>query len=472
MLKHLLVICTLLICAAETNAEDRRPNLIVIMVDDMGYRDASCYGCIDFTTPNIDALAESGVRMTEGYVSHPYCSPSRAGLMSGRYQQRFGHEHNPPYLEDNNEIGIDKATRLLPDILKEQGYATGLVGKWHLGAGKPFRPAVRGFTEFYGFLGGGHHYFKVDPEGKGYNSPLWRDHAPVADKPTYLTDDLTKEAEAFIDRHKNKPFCLLLMYNAPHSPDHVTDEYMAMVRDIKHPARRRYAALIKGVDMGVGRVRKKLAEKDLTANTIVVFLSDNGGRRGPSDNRPLRGNKGWLHEGGIRVPFIISWQNKLPAGKTYDKPIMSLDLLPTLMAQAKIAVPDGVDGINLMPYLSGQEKGTPHETLYWRVSGGDGYAIRHGDWKLVHDVGMPKAMLYNLATDPGEDKDLSATHPEQFKALSKRYKDWSGRLEKPRWVEGHTGNTTFERNEAKKRGTRQFPMPWALTDEEEASHAD
>ena len=211
MLKHLLVICTLLICAAETNAEDRRPNLIVIMVDDMGYRDASCYGCIDFTTPNIDALAESGVRMTEGYVSHPYCSPSRAGLMSGRYQQRFGHEHNPPYLEDNNEIGIDKATRLLPDILKEQGYATGLVGKWHLGAGKPFRPAVRGFTEFYGFLGGGHHYFKVDPEGKGYNSPLWRDHAPVADKPTYLTDDLTKEAEAFIDRHKNKPFCLLLM---------------------------------------------------------------------------------------------------------------------------------------------------------------------------------------------------------------------------------------------------------------------
>ena len=463
-LRTILIAVT--VCMAfQASAKQDQPNLIVIMVDDMGYRDASCYGCVDFKTPNIDKLAESGLRLTEGYVSHPYCSPSRAGLMSGRYQQRFGHEHNPPYLEDNNEIGIDKATRLLPDLLKEHGYTTGLIGKWHLGAGEPFRPAMRGFSEFYGFLGGGHHYFKVDPKGKGYNSPLWRDHAPVADKPTYLTDDLTAEAEAFIDRNKDKPFCLLLMYNAPHSPDHVTDAYMAKVKDIKHPGRRRYAALVQGIDAGVGRVRDKLEQAGLADDTLLVFLSDNGGRRGPSDNRPLRGNKGWLHEGGIRVPFIISWPGTLPANKTYHQPIISLDLLPTLMAQAKVPLPEGVDGVNLMPYLTGENKQPPHETLYWRVSGGEGYAIRHKQWKLVHDVGMPKAMLYNLAQDLGEDKDLSATHPEQYKQLSKMYQQWSATLEKPRWVEGHTKNTTFERSEAMKKGTRQFPMPWVLTNE-------
>lgn len=462
----LRILLGLSIAFASFNAhpESAKPNVVVIMVDDMGYRDASCYGCIDFKTPHIDALAADGVRMTDGYVTHPYCSPSRAGFVSGRYQQSFGHEHNPHYDENDSKTGIDVDTRLLPDIMKAHGYATGLVGKWHLGAGEPFRPAVRGFTDFYGFLGGGHHYFKVDLNAKAYNGPLWRDHGPVEDQPTYLTDDLTNEGIDFIKRNKDKPFCLLLMYNAPHSPDHVTDEYMAKVKDIPNMNRRRYAALVQGVDAGVAQVRTTLDELGLAEDTLVVFLSDNGGRRGPSDNRPLRGNKGWLHEGGIRVPFIMAWPGTLPKDKVYRQPISSLDLLPTVMTAADIPVPKGVNGRDILPHLTGKIDTPPHQTLYWRVSGGEGYAVRHGNWKLVHDVGMPKAMLYNLAEDLAEDNDLSMTHPQQFKRLSELYQTWSATLQEPRWDEGHTKNTTFERGKAREAGTRQFPMPWAERD--------
>lgn len=450
--------------SALAQAQSARPNVVIIMVDDMGYRDASCYGCVDFTTPHIDALADDGIRLTDGYVSHPYCSPSRAGLVSGRYQQRFGHEHNPPYLEDNDELGIDAGTRLLPDVMREHGYATGLIGKWHLGAGEPFRPANRGFTEFYGFLGGGHHYFNVNPNGKNYSSPMWRDHAPTDDRLTYLTDDLTAEAQAFITRHRGGPFCLLLMYNAPHSPDHVTDQYMARVADIPNLERRKYAALVQGVDEGVGRVRATLAELGLTENTLVVFVSDNGGRAGSADNRPLRGNKGWLHEGGIRVPFVLSWPGTLAKGQTYEHPVITLDLLPTAMAAANIDIPDGVDGIDLRPYLTNQTDQPPHPTLYWRVCGGEGYAVRDGDWKLVHDVSMPEPRLYNLARDLGEDHDLSAAEPAQLARLKGLYDAWSATLETPRWTEAHAQNVTKERQRAREAGTRQVPMPWADMD--------
>ena len=452
-----LMIVLLALTTIHAYPQNARPNVVIIMADDLGYRDLSCYGCKDFTTPHIDALASDGVRMTDGYVTHPYCSPSRAGLVTGRYQQGFGHEHNPPYLEQDHKIGIDAKTRLLPDIMREHGYTTGLIGKWHLGAGPPFRPASRGFSEFYGFLGGGHHYFRVKPGGKNYDSPMWRDHAPTGDKLTYLTDDLTAEAQAFITRNQDKPFCLLLMYNAPHSPDHVIDSYMALVRDIAHEGRRKYAALVQGVDVGVGEVRKTLDELGLTDNTIVVFLSDNGGRRGVSDNRPLRGNKGWLHEGGIRVPLIISWPSTLQKGETFRKPVCSLDLIPTAMTAAKIPVPDGVSGVDLLPYLTGQNNAPPHQTLYWRVCGGKGYAIRHGDWKLVHDVCMDKPMLYNLAKDLGEDQNLIKSNPEKFEHLQRLYQAWSGTLEEPRWTESHEKNTIYERNKAREAGTRQYP---------------
>ena len=268
------------------------PNIVVVVADDLGYRDLGCYGCVDFETPNIDNLANSGIRFTNGYVTHPYCSPSRAGILTGKYQQRFGHEHNPRYNEANHEIGIDTKTELLPSLLQKHGYSTCVIGKWHLGAGQPFRPNQRGFDEFYGFLGGGHDYFRVRTGGSEYDSPLWKNGEKTGDTLTYLTDDLTAKAESFIESQSGNPYCLFVMYNAPHAPDQVTEKYLSKVSDIPHQARRKYAALVQGVDHGVGRIVEQINRHETADNTFIVFISDNGGRRGSSDNRPLRGNKG------------------------------------------------------------------------------------------------------------------------------------------------------------------------------------
>ena len=405
-------------------------------------------------------MAGQGIRCTAGYVSHPYCSPSRAGLVSGRYQQSFGHEHNPPYDETNSDIGIDVDTRLLPEIVAEAGYQTGIIGKWHLGAGSPFRPMRRGFSEFYGFLGGGHHYFETRADGLNYDSPMWRGHKKTDDNLTYLTDDLTNEARAFIKRNRENPFCLLLMYNAPHAPDHVKERYESRVDSIKHPGRRRYAALVQGIDEGVKRIMARLDEYGLRNNTLTVFLSDNGGRAGVSDNRPLRGNKGWLHEGGIRVPMILSMPGTLAAGRDYDKPVSALDLLPTAMALSDIEIPADCDGVDLLPYLNGTELGPPHDTLFWRVCGGQGVALREGNWKLVHDVGMDHPGLYDLSKDVGEDTNLARKHPELVNRLRRKFDAWSEQLEQPRWTENHLQNTTRERARARVAGTRQAPMDW------------
>ena len=444
----------------DSSSNNRKPNFVIIMADDLGYSDLSCYGCQDFETPAIDALARHGIRFTDGYVSHPYCSPSRAGLLSGKYQQSVGHECNPPYDESNSEIGIDTNTILLPSHLQDAGYRTALIGKWHLGAGQPFRPAARGFTDFYGFLGGGHDYFKTDPKGKNYNSPIWRNHQPTSDKLTYLTDDLTTEAERFIESNQNQPFCLLLMYNAPHAPDQVTENYLQRVASIQHPGRRRYAALVQGIDTGVDRIVNRLKSLSLTKNTLIVFLSDNGGRRGVSDNRPLRGNKGWLHEGGIRVPMIFSMPGTLPEGAVYRQPVMAIDTLPTAMRMAGINIPQECDGVDLLPFLKSNPEETPHPILFWRVAGGEGYAVRKGYWKLVHDIGMPKPSLYDLNNDLGENLDLSESEPEVLAEIQQAYATWDASLESPRWNDAHVNNTKSERSKASQSGTRQFPMPW------------
>lgn len=448
--------CLVLLAAC---AAPFRPNVVVVLVDDLGYRDLSCMGCEDFETPNLDALAASGVRLTQGYVSHPYCSPSRAGLLTGRHQQRFGHEHNPRYDEADDQTGTDVNEAMLPALLEGTGYRTALVGKWHVGAGEPFRPLARGFDEFFGFLGGGHHYFLAD-EASEYRGALWRGAAPTDQSPTYLTDDLTDEAVAFVERSAGEPFFLLLAYNAPHSPDHVTEEYLGPLADIEHGGRRRYAGLVAGVDAGVGRLLATLEEKGLREDTLVVFLSDNGGRRGVSDNRPLRGNKGWLHEGGLRVPFFWSWPGHLPSGAVYDEPVTALDILPTILAGAGAALPEDLDGVDVLPYLAGERAGAPHTELHWRVCGGEGWAVRRGDWKLVRDVAMPGAELYDLAADVGEDRDLAAEHPGVAAELEALHAAWDGTLVTPRWTEGHAGSVTMERGRAREAGTRQFPMDW------------
>jgi len=454
-------LAVVLSAAASVAAEppQRPPNVLVILVDDLGYRDLGCQGCVDFKTPHIDKLASGGVRLTSGYVSHPYCSPSRAGILTGRYQQRFGHEHNLRYDESDVVNGTDVKEVMLPALLGKAGYATTHIGKWHVGAGEPFRPLARGYGEFFGFLGGGHHYFKADGKNE-YGAPLWRGAAATDTQPTYLTDDFTNEALAFMERNKKRPFFVLLAYNAPHSPDHVPPRYLESVASIPHKARRRYAGLVRGVDAGVGKLMAKLEELKLDDETLVVFLSDNGGRRGSSDNRPLRGNKGWLHEGGLRVPFIWRWPGKLPAGAAYGKPVSSLDVLPTALAQAGVALPEDLDGVDVLPHLRGEAKGPPHRTLHWRVCGGEGYAIRHDDYKLVREVAVDRSALFNLADDLGEDHDLAATHPEVLAKLEALHAAWNGTLRKPVWIDSHRQYAVTERRRAQEAGTRQFPMPW------------
>jgi arylsulfatase A-like enzyme len=435
--------------------------VIVIFTDDQGYSDVGCYGCVDFETPHIDSLARDGLRFTSGYVSHPYCSPSRAGILSARYQQSFGHEANPLYDEANDKIGIPVTTTLLPDLFQKHGYRTAAFGKWHLGAGKPFRPSVRGFGKTFVFLGGGHDYFGSKPGGKNYQSPIWIDGTPSDFKITYVTDDISRAAVEFIAHNKTNPFMMYVAYNAPHAPDQATPQYLDRVKDIKHPKRRVYAAMVTAIDDGVGRIVETLKEHGLYRNTLLVYLSDNGGRALSADNRPLRGNKGWLYEGGIRVPFIMTWPDRFQGNRVVDTPVSALDILPTGLAAANMPVPAGLDGVNLLPYLTGETTNPPHKTLHWRVSGGKGFALREGRWKLVKDIGMDQAELYDLDSDIGETKDLAKSKPELLQRLLAEHRAWNETLVQPLFADPHPRN--MERERANSHNLRCSKNVWYLT---------
>jgi arylsulfatase A-like enzyme len=433
----------------------KRPNIVIILADDYGYADAGFQGCKDIPTPQIDSIAAGGVVCTSGYVSGPYCSPTRAGLMTGRYQQRFGHEYNPGA---SPEIGLALSETTIADRLKKSGYATGLVGKWHLGGAPKFHPQKRGFDEYFGFLGGAHSYFPREGGGEA-GAPIYRGTTAV-NEAEYLTDAFAREAVAFIDRHKerDRPFFLYLAFNAVHTPMHATDERLARFASIADKERRTYAAMTAALDEGVGKVLAKLRAERLEENTLIVFFSDNGGPTMPgttingSRNDPLRGSKRTTLEGGIRVPFAFQWKGTLPAGKRYDLPIIQLDLHSTLLAAAGVAIDPQwkLDGVDLFPYLTGRETGAPHDTLYWRM--GAQMAVRQGDWKLVRydrhaDPGqgvskktgatdVTARKLYNLAQDIGESHDLSAQYPEKADELQAVWQKWNAQLARPLWGPG------------------------------------
>jgi arylsulfatase A-like enzyme len=447
---HAFAITTfLLLLAGSAHAADaaRKPNVVILLADDLGYADVGFQGCKDIATPNIDALAKSGIRCTNGYVSGPYCSPTRAGLLTGRYQTRFGHEFNPA----GAGAGLPLSETTMADRFRANGYVTGWVGKWHLGGVAKFHPQKRGFQDAFGFLGGAHAYF---PE-KG--APILRGEEAVAEK-EYLTDAFGREAVAFIDRHKSEPFFLYLAFNAVHTPLQATDDRLKKLGAIEDKTRRTYAAMNIAMDDAIGAVLAKLRAENLEEHTLIFFHSDNGGptMRGTtingSRNTPLRGSKRTTLEGGIRVPFAISWKGKLPAGKTYDEPIIQLDILPTALAAAGIAVqPDWkLDGVNLLPHLEGKSKTPPHDTLYWRF--GKQMAIRQGDWKLVRydpnadgeKGAATEAKLYNLAQDIGEATDLAAKEPERVKKLEEAWEAWNATLAKPLWGVGAKGSKQEE----------------------------
>lgn len=447
-----------------------RPNIIVILADDLGYADTGVYGCEDFGTPHIDSLARNGIRFTNAYVSAPYCSPSRAGLLTGRYQQRFGHEFNPhstPHFlaqgGDPRKAGLPFSETTLADRLEASGYVTGIVGKWHLGSkDERFHPQRRGFQEFFGFLGGGHDYFKsealetapehlwIEPgDTREYRVWIQRNGLPV-EHPGYLTDGFSREAESFIRRHAAEPFFLYLAYNAPHTPLQAPENYLKRVAGIQNERRRTYAAMVTAVDEGVGRVLSCLREMQLEERTLVVFLSDNGGLtpldaasrsegtpcRGSSVacNAPFSGRKCDLWEGGIRVPMLFQWRGRLPEGVVYEKPVIQLDILPTALEAAGVPVrpADNLDGISLLPYLLEAKASDPHEALYWRF--GEVWAIRRGNWKLGRAWWNKNGSeLFDLSVDRGEVSGLSGTEPGTRHELLEMWQKWNAALMQPLW---------------------------------------
>jgi arylsulfatase A-like enzyme len=423
----------------------RKPNIVVILADDLGYGDIGVHGCKDIPTPHIDALAHEGVRCTSGYVSAPYCSPSRAALLTGRYQQRFGHEFNPALFKDGGTgQGLHPSETTLAQRLKDAGYATALIGKWHLGEEEKFHPLQRGFQEFFGFLAGAHNYLHSDDTGYG---PIYRGHDRV-EFDGYLTDVLAHEAVAFIDHNRDRPFYLHLAFNAVHTPLQAKEDSLRKFASIKDPTRRTYAAMTALLDDGVGAVLAKLHDAGLDGQTLVFFLSDNGGPIGKfasngSRNGLLRGSKGDTWEGGIRVPFLVRWTGHVAAGKVYDRPVIQLDIHATGLAAAGVEMKPAwkQDGVNLLPFLRGKDTSEPHAALYWRF--GEQMAIRTGDWKLVRadlatdrefgDI-APRPMLFNLAEDIGERNDLAATRPEKVREMLAAWKRWNAGLAPPAWL--------------------------------------
>jgi len=432
-----LLLAPLLAFAPLSAQETRRPNIVIIVGDDMGYADVGFHGCADIPTPHLDALAKSGTRCTSGYVSGPYCSPTRAGLLTGKYQTRFGHEFNPG---NGPKQGLPTTEKTLADRLKAAGYRTALIGKWHLGSSPDHRPQKRGFDEFYGFLGGAHDYFQ--PKG------VLRGTAPAGkrDENPYLTDSLARESVDFISRNKSNPFFLYLAFNAVHTPLQADEARLKKYASITDPKRRTYAAMMSAMDGAIGTVTSRLRDSGLDKNTLVFFFSDNGGPTMPgttlngSSNKPLRGSKRTTLEGGVRVPFLATWPGVIPAGAVYDPPVIQLDILPTALAAAGVAQPPDsmLDGVNLLPHLQGKQATPPHPALHWRF--GKQMAIRQGDWKLVrHDLaaeggkGTSKPRLYHLKNDIGETTDLTEKHPDKVQELQMAWDNWNLANVKPLW---------------------------------------
>lgn len=505
-----VVALLLLCCLSPALAQVRKPDIIVILADDLGYGDTGVYGSKIAKTPNIDALAASGIRFTDGYVTNPVCAPSRAGLMTGRYQQRFGYEFNPVGRDKTGGMSLHEIT--IAQIMKSAGYATGAIGKWHLGRPAGYYPTERGFDYFFGMAGGGSDYI-IDPEpgdefiakwhkkqmdltipaaglsampnGERLKEQLERIRAKqpitrngkVVRVDDYLTDAFTKEAVSFIDRNRARPFFLYLAQHVPHVPLQAPRKYIDRFRDLQNPGKRVDEAMIAALDDSVGAVIATLKKDGLYEDTMVIFLSDNGCpgyAYGACSNAPLSGYKRWLAEGGIRIPYIVSWPGHLPAGRVDHRQVSSLDILPTAaaLAHAKLPADRLYDGVDLLPYLEGRNRGTPNPRLYWRD--GVDFAMRDADLKLwICDLaGRPArssqqadatesrrkrkfvvpsigpdgqhAMLYDLAADIGESHNLAAIRPAEVAQLEAQIARWNKTLIQPQWPESKHSTVDFD----------------------------
>lgn len=471
----------LALCAAPAQAAPaRKPNVIVILADDLGYGDTSAYGSRLVKTPNIDALAADGVRFTQGYVSHPVCAPSRAALLTGRYQTRFGYEFNPVGRDRTSGVSLDEV--FIGQVMQRAGYRTAMVGKWHLGASGAYHPVARGFDEYFGTTAGANAFivdakpgdeFHTPPgaeatygtaEGGGglgpgseaeqmvvlrQRAPITRGREPVEVK-EHLTDAFTDETVRFIGANKEKPFFIYLAHTTPHTPLQAPAKYIERYKHIQNKGQRVYAAMVASLDDSVGAIRAKLKAEGIEKDTVIVLLSDNGcaGYIGDAcSNAPLNGSKGMHMEGGVRVPFIMAWPGHIKPGQVDPRVVSSLDIAPTAAALAGTTMPKGSDGVDLTPYVTGKRADTPNPTLYWRS--GLNFAIRDGDWKMwmvnradpsetaatgssitrdgVEAKPSPLGhfvMLYDLKADPSEKANLAAARPEVVARLKAKIEAW------------------------------------------------
>ena len=409
----------------------RKPDIVIFLADDLGYAGTGFNGCPDIPTPHLDSIAKHGVRFTDGYATHPVCSPSRAGLMSGLYQHRFGFEHNsgPERFADPG-FGLPREVPTLAEELKAAGYATGMVGKWHLGFREGLRPHERGFDFHYGFLSGARSYF---PDNPRETDPIIRNGVVVSNETEYLTDAFAREAVAFLDRTPDTPAFLYVAFNAVHAPMEATEPHLARFPGLTGH-RRTHAAMVAAMDDAVGRVMGKLRAQGREENALVFFYSDNGGPtpQTTAANTPLRGFKGQMYEGGIRVPFAMQWKTAVPGGQTYREMVMGFDCHATALAAAGVPWPADkpLDGVDLVPFVTGKVAGVPHDHLFWRS--GAKHAARVGDWKLVQERdGGPQ--LFNIEDDIAESTDLAATKPEKLKELQVAYDEWEKDMQPAKW---------------------------------------
>jgi arylsulfatase A-like enzyme/lysophospholipase L1-like esterase len=422
-------IAALWLLGASLHAAERKPNVLVFYLDDMGWGEPGCYGGRLAPTPHMDALATGGVRFTQGYSSACVCSPGRVGLITGRYQARTGHDSNTT--RSGTELALSEVT--LAQRLQQVGYKTGLIGKWHLGhTPEAFMPQNRGFDWSLGSLG------NVTKKGGKAEEPMYfRGNELLPNLPGSPVNSpvYAKEACSFVEQNQEQPWFLLLSFNAVHHPFAASPEWVAKFQNLP-PEKQHYAALIAEADASIGMVLTKLRELGQEDDTLIFLLSDNGIANTDNDNGGLRGSKWFLWEGGIRVSWIASWKGRFPAGRVLDDPVIQLDIAPTALAAAGASIqPDWqLDGVNLLPLLQGQQKSLDPRALYFRF--GVQYAIRSGDWKLVKASSAMEPMLVHLATDPGETKDLSTQDPGKRDELQHLFETWNATMQPPRWEDG------------------------------------
>ncbi|MBN7816955.1 sulfatase-like hydrolase/transferase [Algoriphagus pacificus] len=441
-MKNLAIVFFFLLTYAQAQNRSAldKPNVIIILTDDQGYADVGFNGSTEIPTPGIDRIAKNGVVFTSGYVSYAVCGPSRAGLLTGRYQDKFGFSKNPLLAPKDPLMGLPLSEETMGDVMKKAGYTTAVIGKWHMGAHPTLRPNERGFDEFYGFLSGGHNYFpenlvlqdieQAKTQYDGYKTKLLRNTERVVET-EYLTDAFSREAVDFVQRNHKEPFFMYLAYNAPHAPMQATEKYLSRFPNIKDNKRKTYAAMVSAVDDGVDALLTKLEELGIDENTLVFFLSDNGGptSANASDNSPLRGFKGDFFEGGIRVPFAMQWKGLVPAGKTYDHPVISLDIFSTAVALAKVTPKNQLDGVNLIPFLTGENSGLPHEELYWRNYSANRFAVRTSDSKLIFE--KDKDYLFDIQKDISEKVNLALTESNRVEELKQMIEIWKKSIMDP-----------------------------------------